>query len=152
MLAGALNGIGSQRAAAAVSLLGGGVQQLCTLVLTPVPGVGMGGYVAGALVSAAVELVLCLYWTARRTGLRVRLFQWITAPGLAALLAALSGNLLFRMLKDGGLGPLPAALATLAFAGLLYLAALQAQGVSVRKTLRLGAFRPGRREKTGTAP
>ena len=137
VLASALNGIGSQRAVAAISLLGGGVQLLFTLALVPLPGVGMGGYVAGAMVSTALELVLCLYWIRRRTKVRLQLFRWLTAPGLASLLSALVGNLLFRVLKDGGLSPACAGIATLAFSLVLYLAALQAQGVSVREFLRL---------------
>ena len=129
VLASALNGVGCQRSVAAISLLGGVVQLLFTLALVPLPGVGMGGYVAGAVASAALELVLCLYWIRRRTGVRLELFQWMTAPALASLLAALVGNLLFRVLKDGGLSPVPAGVVTLAFALILYLAALQAQGV-----------------------
>ena len=49
-----LNGVGRQGTVAAISLLGGGVQLALTLVLVPLPGVGMGGYVAGALVSAGL--------------------------------------------------------------------------------------------------
>ena len=73
----------------------------------------------------------------RATGLEVRPFQWMAAPGLAAALAGLVGNLLFRVLKDAGLEPVPSGLATLVFALVLYLAALQAQGVRVREVLRL---------------
>ena len=134
----ALNAVGRQRAVAAISLLGGGVQLLFTLVLVPLPGVGMGGYVAGAVCSTGLELGLCLVWAVRHIGLPPRLFRWLTAPGLAALLAGLNANLLFRYLKDSGLSPLAAGLAGLLFAGVLYLAALQAQGVRLRETLRLG--------------
>lgn len=97
----------------------------------------MAGYVAGAVASTALELGLCLRQLVRATGLEVRPFQWLTAPGLAALLAGLTGNLLFRYLKDAGLSPVPAGLGTLAFALILYLAALQAQGVKAREVLRL---------------
>ena len=137
VLCAALNGVGRQRSVAAISLLGGGVQLIFTLALVPLPGVGMGGYVAGAVVSTALELGLCLRQIVRATGLKVRPFQWLTAPGLAALLAGLTGNLLFRVLKDSGLAPVPAGLATLVFALVLYLAGLQAQGVRVREVLRL---------------
>ena len=41
------------------------------------------------------------------------------------------------VLKDSGLAPVPAGLATLVFALILYLAALQAQGVRAREVLRL---------------
>ena len=136
VLASALNGVGGQKAVAAISLLGGVVQLLFTLALVPLPGVGMGGYVAGAVVSTALELVLCFYWIHRRTGVRLELFRWMTAPALASLLSALAGNLLFRVLKDGGMAPIWAGMVTLGFALLLYLAALQAQGVRMEEFLR----------------
>ena len=93
----------------------------------------MAGYVAGAAVSTAVETLLCLRLCIRRAGLRLQLFRWLTAPGLAALLASLTSNLLLRYLKDCGLALLPACAASLAFAVVLYLAALSAQGVSLRR-------------------
>ena len=137
VLASALNGVGRQRTVAAISLTGGAVQLAFTLALVPLPGVGMAGYVAGAVAATALELGLCLWQTVRATGLEVRPFQWMAAPGLAAALAGLTGNLLFQVLKDSGLDPVPAGLATLVFALILYLAALQAQGVRAREVLRL---------------
>ncbi|WP_279279922.1 oligosaccharide flippase family protein [Pseudoflavonifractor sp. 60] len=137
VLASSLNGLGRQRAVAVISLLGGGVQLGFTLALVPLPGVGMGGYVAGAVASAALELVLCLRQVVRATDMEVQPFQWLAAPGLAAALAGLVSNLLFRVLKDAGLSQLSAGGATLAFALILYLAALQAQGVRARDVLRL---------------
>lgn len=137
VLASALNGVGRQRAVAAISLTGGAVQLGFTLALVPLPGVGMTGYVAGAVVSTALELGLCLRSVVRATGLEVQPFRWMAAPGLAALLAGLTGSLLFRVLKDSGLAPVPAGLGTLAFSLILYLAALQAQGVRAREVLRL---------------
>ena len=132
-----LNSAGRQRTVAGISLLGGAVQLVFTLALIPLPGVGMGGYVAGAAVSSALELGLCLWQAVRATGMRVEPFRWLTAPGLSALLAGLTANLLFRYLKDAGLSPVPAGLSTLAFALILYLAALQAQGVRAWEVLRL---------------
>ncbi len=137
VLACALNGVGRQRTVAAISLTGGVVQLGFTLALVPLPGVGMAGYVAGAAVSTALELGLCLWQVVRVTGLAVRPFQWMAAPGLASVLAGLTGNLLFRVLKDSGLAPVPAGLATLVFALVLYLASLQAQGVKAGEVLRL---------------
>ena len=137
VLAASLNGLERQRAVAAISLLGGLVQLAFTLALVPLSGVGMAGYVAGAVVSTALELALFLWQIVRTTGLKLRPFLWLTAPGLSALLAALTGSLLFRHLKAGGLSPVSAGLGTLLFSLLLYLAALQAHGVKVRETLRL---------------
>ena len=133
----ALNGIGRQGSVAWISILCDGVQLAFTAGLVARPGVGMGGYVLGALVTAALGLALCAWQTARATGLRLRLFQWATAPGLAALLMALVTNLLYRVLRDSGL-PLPHSLAaTLLFGAVLYLAALNAQGVHLRELFRL---------------
>lgn len=137
VLGSVLNGVGRQKAVAAVSLLGGGVQLVFTLALVPLPGVGMSGYVAGALVSTLLEVVLCLWLAARYAGLKLELFKWLTAPGLAALLSALTTNLLFRHLKDSGSALLPAGLAALVFALVLYLSALHAQGVRLSEVLRI---------------
>ena len=129
VLACVLNGVGRQPAVAAVSLLGGTLQLACTYLLVPLPGVGIAGYVAGAALSTGVEALLCLWLVARHTGLRLCFFRWLTAPGLSALLAALTSNLLLRQLKDWGAPPLPALAAVLAFALILSLAALSAQGI-----------------------
>lgn len=71
------------------------------------------------------------------TGLRAQIFQWCTAPALSALLMGLVINLLFQVLRRAGLEALPAALACLLFGGVLYLAALQAQGIHLRRLFRL---------------
>lgn len=137
VLSAVLNGIGRQKEVAAISLLGGALQLAFTLALVPLPGVGMGGYVTGAVVSTLVEAVLCLWLAVRHTGLKLQLFQWLTAPALASLLTALNCNLLFRSLRDSGAAPLAAVAAALAFAVVLYLAALHAQGVHLREVLRV---------------
>lgn len=137
VLACALNSTGHQRTVAAISLLGGLVQLALTALLVPLPGVGLTGYVAGALISTILELGLCLLSVRRYTGLRLQWFQWLTAPCLAAALSSLCANLLFRVLKDTGLLPLHAGLASLVFGGVLALSALQAQGVDLRQSLRL---------------
>ena len=100
----ALNGIGRQGSVAWISILCDGVQLAFTAGLVAPQGRD-GGYVLGALVTAALGLALCAWQTARATGLRLRLFQWATAPGLAALLMALVTNLLYRVLRDSGLPP-----------------------------------------------
>ncbi|MEY8404274.1 MATE family efflux transporter [Oscillospiraceae bacterium 44-34] len=137
VLCASLNGVGCQRTVAAISLTGGVVQLGFTLALVPLPGVGMAGYVAGAVASTALELGLCLWAIVRASGLEIRPFQWMAAPGLAAALSGLTGNLLFQVLKDSGLPPVPAGLGTLVFTLVLYLATLQAQGVKAREILRL---------------
>ena len=96
------------------------------------------GYVAGAVWATGLELVLCFAAAARHAGLSLDIFRWLTAPGLASLLAGLNANLLLRVLRDRDAALLPSVLAVLLFGGILYLAALQAQGVRVRESIRLG--------------
>ncbi len=132
---GVLNGMGRQGPAALVSLLCDGVQ-LAFVFTVPLPGVGIRGYVAGTLCACALEAGLCGWLARRALGVRLPLFRAVTAPGLAALLAGLTANLLLRCLKDSGLAALPACLAVLLYGAVLYLAALQAQGVTVKGLIR----------------
>ena len=59
-------------------------------------------------------------------------YRWLIAPGLAASLAALTGNLLLRWLKDHGVSVIPAGVVVLLFGAVIYLAALQAQGIEMK--------------------
>lgn len=130
-----LNGIGQQKAVAAVSLLGGAVQLLFTMVFVPLPGFGMRGYIIGAGVATALEGGLYLILSVHRAGLQLSLFRWLMAPGLSSLLAALNCNLLLRILKDEGLDPTVIGLICLTFFLTVYLLALHAQGISLFRTL-----------------
>ena len=56
----------------------------------------------------------------------------LAAPGLAALLMGLVTRLLFLTLRSRGLADIPNLGVCLVFGGVFYLAALQAQGVSLR--------------------
>ena len=135
VLAAELNMVGRQRWVALVSLLGGVVQLWFTLWLVPIPDVGMRGYVIGAMVSVGLECALCLWKLLRATGMRGDGYRWLIAPGLAASLAALTGNLLLRWLKDHGVSVIPAGVVVLLFGAVIYLAALQAQGIEVKTLL-----------------
>lgn len=133
----ALNGVGKQSAAARNALLADAIQVAFTWYTVALPGVGLKGYVAGFLVSAVVGLGLNALSVARATGLRFRLFPWLLSPGLASLLTGLTVNLLFRVVQNAGV-PLPAAFGLCAAFGVIeYLAALQAQGVSVRNLFKV---------------
>ena len=98
---------------------------------------GLGGYVAGFVLSSALGVLFNYLEIARRTALKSRLFQWCTAPALAALLMGLVINLLFRVLRDTGMGGAATCLVCIAFGGVLYLAALSAQGVRLSQLFRL---------------
>ena len=69
-----------------------------------VPEMGMEGFVVSTGVSTVLGLLLCAQRLMICTGLRLELFRWLTAPGLATLLMALTTNLLVRALKDWGTG------------------------------------------------
>ena len=131
VLSGVLNGVGLQRAAAWNAILCGAVQLGCTYFLMGLPGAGLGGYVAGAMVSSALGVVLNWRRVGRYARMRPRLFQWCTAPVLAALLTGLCVNLLFHILRDAGVGGGAAGAVCLVFGTAEYGIALTAQGVDV---------------------
>lgn len=131
ILSGALNGIGAQRAAARNAIVCDAVQLAFTIFT--VAKWGLGGFVAGFVASSLVGTVLDLFSLCRAARLRPEWFRWFLSPTLAALLMGLCANLLFRWLTDGGLTHGMACLAVLPFGLILYLAALQAQGVFSRE-------------------
>ncbi len=133
----ALNGVGRQRTAAWNSILCGVVQLGCTFFLMGLPGVGLKGYVAGFVASSALGMLLNWRQIRKATGLKLQMFQWCTAPALSALLMGLVIRLLFRVLVDHNVDGPAAVAACLVFGGVLYLAALQAQGVRLRQLFRL---------------
>lgn len=138
VLAGALNGLGKQRTAARNAIICDALQLSCTWFT--VSKWGLAGYVAGFTATCVLAFVLDLRAVCRTTGLRPRWLTTFLAPVLAALLMGLCSNLLFRWLTDGGASVPVSAAVTVGFALLLYLAALQAQGVGLP-----------RRQKTGPA-
>lgn len=137
VLAAALNGVQRQNWAAAVSLFCGGVQLAFTWVGTGIPGVGLYGYILGFVVSSALSVLVELALTARCIGLRLSLFQGLTAPALAALLTGLCVNLLFQTVMSMGLAMTASVLLSLAFGLFLYLLTLWVQGVEPLKLFRL---------------
>ena len=124
VLATALNSIGKQKTVACISLAGGGVQVVCTFLLTGLPGVEMGGFVSGAVLCAALELILCLAAVVRGTKMPLAFGKWLLAPGLAAALAGLNGRLLLGVLKDGGMSGGAAGIAVLSLGLVQYLTVL----------------------------
>ena len=137
VLGAALNGIGRQGTVAWISLVCDGVQLAFTACLVGIPRIGMGGFVLGMLISTALGLLLCAWRLVRFTGLKLQPFRWAVAPGLAALLSALVTNLLFQVLLDHQLSTPASMFGSLIFGVVLYLAALNAQGVSLRGCFHL---------------
>ena len=137
VLAGTLNGVGKQAAAARTSLFCGGVQLVLTYVLMGMPGVGLGGYVAGLLVSTVLGVLIRWFQVRRATKLKLELFQWCTAPALSSILMGLVVNLLFHFLMNSGVDGVLNCVACILFGGVLYLAALNAQGVHPTEIFRI---------------
>ena len=129
VLSGALNGVGRQKASARNALLAAAAELGCTFFLMGLPGMGLMGYVAGFVLSAALGAWLNWRVVHKATGLKARGFAWCIAPGLAALLMGLVVRLLFQVLRAAGMGDLPNLAVCTVFGLVLYLAALQAQGV-----------------------
>lgn len=134
VLAGALNGLGLQGKCARHAIVSDGVQLAFTWAA--VPRWGLSGFVAGFVLSALVGAVLDLITVLRATGQRARPYRWFGRPLLAAVLMGLWCRLFFRVLLDAACGEGMACLLTAAVGAVLYLAALQAQGVSPGSLLR----------------
>lgn len=137
VLGSALNGLGKQSAAAGNMLLSDGVQLAFTYFLVGDPNIGLKGYVMGLWVSSL--LGAALNWRSVRKAIDIKgqTFSWAVAPGLGAVLMALCCRLLFYHLLGAGLNAAFSCLVTAGFGAVLYLAALQAQGI--RKSDLLGS-------------
>lgn len=129
VLAGALNGLGKQKTAARNAIVCDGIQLAFTW--SAVAEWGLAGYVTGFTLTCALAFLLDLRSVCGATGLQPDWLAQFFSPVLAALLMGLCANLLFRALSDGGAGAPLSAAVTVGFALLLYLAALQAQGIGV---------------------
>ncbi len=141
VLACVLNGVGQPRSAARNSIVCAAVQLVLIYVTVGIPGVGLKGYVAGFLFSSVLGLLMNLVSTVRATGLQIRAFEWLVAPGLAALLMGLCVNLLFCWAQNSGFPQIGSMVGCVLFGAVEYLAALQAQGVGVRRLFHLGGAR-----------
>lgn len=122
VLASALNSIGRQSTVAGISLVGGAVQLSAAFLL--MPRMGMGGYVAGVVLSTGAELLLCLERVGRYTRTPAQPYRWLIAPGLAGALSALNARLLLRTLILRELPPALTLPTVILFGLTLYLLAL----------------------------
>lgn len=95
ILAVTLNAIDRQKEGAGISLLCGGVQLLCTLLLTEM--LGLSGYALGMTLSSALGVLLRLRAVSRAVGYRPALFRLGAAPVLLSLLLAAASSLGCRL-------------------------------------------------------
>ncbi len=131
VLGGMLNGLGRQREAAVGAIVGDGVQLAVTLLT--VERWGLGGFAAGFVLSALVGAALDLRAVLRATGVPLRAREWFFIPLLSALLMGAWGQQFLRILEGNGLASLPACAIAAVFSIVLYLAALQGQGLFPRR-------------------
>lgn len=133
LLSNALYGLDRSGAAAGVALLTDGVQ--LALTYCTVGRFGLEGFVWGYVFTSALGAWLCWKILSRETGLSMPVFDWFTAPVLGALLSAFCTRLLYCHLLAKGVPLLAGGLSSLLFGIILYLAALQAMGISIRGLL-----------------
>ncbi len=138
---GILNGIGRHKIASASILLCSLTHLLCTWVLCAVPGIGMAGYVAGDLVSALFGVCFNMAFIVRRTGLSLRVHNWVVKPLLSFFASAFSARLASSLMAGRGMGEVLGVCLGAAVCVAVYLAALRFQGVSFGRYL--GSLRKG---------
>ncbi len=125
VLSAVLNGLGRQTHCALVSLLAGILQLAFTLF--GAARWGISACIAGMVVSGVLGLTIRIRLVHRTTGFALELFRCLWAPGLAALLSGLCGNLLYRVMLNNGYG-LGASMGGCAlFCGGLYLLTLHVE-------------------------
>jgi O-antigen/teichoic acid export membrane protein len=130
ILSGALNGIGRQSAAAVGALLSDVVQLGFTWFT--VARWGLEGFAAGFVLSSLVGMVFELVFLLRRENIRAKWADWFLCPTLSAVLMGLCANLVFRYCLDNGATLAGACLLSAGLGCVVYVAALQAQGVLPR--------------------
>jgi stage V sporulation protein B len=136
IFSGALNGLGLQRKVARTAILCDVIQ--LTLTILTVPRFGLRGFVVGFVLSSAVSVGLDLRELCRSAEMKPKWKEWLFAPVTAAVLSGMWGNLLFRYLTDNGIGHGHACVGVTALEIVLYIAALQAQGVCLKKRSAAG--------------
>lgn len=133
VLSGALNGLGLEKLGARNAIISDVVQLGFTWFT--VSRWGISGYVAGFVLSSLVGMGMNLGSVLRAAELKPRFYRWFARPLLSATLLWVWCRLLFGVLLKNGCPTLWACLICGLLGLILYTAALQAQGVSVRRQL-----------------
>ncbi len=129
VLGGALNGLGLQGKGARNAIASDVVQLGFTYGTVAVW--GLRGFVVGFVLSSLVGMGLNLASVLGATGLHLRLFAWFVRPLLAAVFMGVWCKLLFGVLVGAGIWVWTACGVCLVVGGVLYVAVLLAQGLSV---------------------
>lgn len=140
VLSGALNGLGLEKLGARNAIVSDVVQLAFTYFT--VSRWGLAGYVAGFVLSSLVGAGLNLASVLRWTGLRVRVYRWFARPLLSAALLWGWSRVMFGILQRAGCPMLWACLLCTALGLVLYVGALQAQGVRLPRFRRKGGLQP----------
>lgn len=130
VLSGALNGLDLQKLGARNAIISDVVQLLFTYFA--VPQWGLAGFVVGFVLSSLVGMALNLGSVLHATGLKLKAYRWFVRPILSAALTWGWCGLLFRILARTGCSALCSCLLCIVLGLMLYMAALQAQGISLR--------------------
>ena len=133
VLSGALNGLGLEKLGARNAIISDVVQLGFTWFT--VSRWGLSGFVAGFVLSSLAGMGLNLCSVLRAAGLKPRIYRWFARPLLSAALLWGWCSLLFGILLKSGCPTLWACLICVILGMILYIAALQAQGVPIRRRL-----------------
>lgn len=128
-----LSGVGKQRTAALLSILGGLVQLFGTLSVSRF---GMMGFVLGDVVSTLLTAVLGVFCVRRTLCLRMRWQTRFITPALSGLLTCLCTRAVHLRLLADGLPPILSILLSAGVGSATFLCALRAQGTSFLRYLR----------------
>lgn len=139
VLSGALNGLGLEGSGARNAIISDTVQLGFTWFT--VSRIGLSGFVAGFVLSSLVGMALNLHCVLRAAELKPQYHRWFTRPLLGAALLWSWCRLLFGLLLKSGCPTLLACLGCAVPGVILYIAALQAQGVSIRRQRSKGKGR-----------
>lgn len=134
VLSGALNGIGRQGVAARNAIISDAIQLIFTWF--SVASHGLGGYVAGFLLSSLVGMGLNLISVLRHTAMPFKFAEWFLCPLLSATLMGLCAHFLRTAFLNGGLSASLSSMIAAALGLVVYTAALQAQGLLPRRPIR----------------
>lgn len=125
-----LNGMGYQRRAAAITIIGG-IFQLIGTLLVGLKQIGMWGFLIGDIFSAVFCSLLSLHPIVKVLKLKISTRNWFITPGLSAILAALISRFVFLLAVKDGISAELALIPVCILFLLCYFGALHVQGTNI---------------------